>query len=313
MLPPLLIAVEYPSDRVARLQEAASKVVVATTPSARATLPNSVAREIRAVVTNGSFGLSGDDMARLPNLEMIAVIGAGYERVDLPAARARGIVVTNGAGANADTVADHAWALLLGAVRALPRLDAGVRQGGWGGLRQLRPTVFGGRMGIFGMGAIGTEIARRAADGFKMSVAYHNRHPRENCTYRYCASLVELANASDFLVVAAPGGAATRHAVNEAVLDALGSHGYLVNVGRGTVVDSSALVEALKSGRIAGAGLDVFDGEPDFAPDLRQLDNVVLTPHIAGLSPYADAAMLQLLLANITAHFTGQPVLTPIG
>ncbi len=312
MLPPVLIAFDFPSQRIDTLEAATGKLVVAVDHAARQALSPALAGEIRAVVTNGTHGLSAADMALLPNLEMIAVIGAGCEQVDLAAARARGIVVTNGAGANASSVADHAWALLMGVARALPAMDAGVRRGEWQTLRQLRPTVAGRRLGIFGLGAIGLEVAQRAAGGFRMSVAYHNRRPRADCPYHYCASLTDLAARSDFLLVAAPGGAETRHVVNAAVLDALGPDGFLINVGRGSVIDTQALIDALATHRIAGAALDVFEDEPDFPPALRQHDNIVMTPHTAGLSPEADAATMRLLLDNLHAYFDGRPVLTPV-
>ena len=249
-------------------------------------------------------------MAALPNLSIVCSLGVGYENIDLLAAHARGIVVTNGPGANAVSVADHAMALLLGAARRLPQADAWVRQGHWSGF--MGPQVSGKRLGILGLGTIGLEIARRGANGFGMSVGYYNRRARPESGYTYFDNPRALAAESDFLVVATPGGAGTHHLVDANVLEALGPDGYLINIARGSVVDTNALIAALAERRIAGAGLDVVDGEP-FIPDaLKQLDNVVLTPHSAGRSPEAVAATVALFLENATAHFAGKPVLTPV-
>jgi lactate dehydrogenase-like 2-hydroxyacid dehydrogenase len=155
---------------------------------------------------------------------------------------------------------------------------------------------------------IGTLIAHRAADGFDMEVAYHSRHPVEGAPYRYMDSLNGLAEWSDFLVLAAPGGRETRHMVNASVLDRLGPGGYLVNIGRGTVVDTDALIDALGERRIAGAALDVVEGEPNIPPRLLTIENLLLTPHMAGGTPESSAAMAELVAGNLTAFFAGHPV-----
>jgi lactate dehydrogenase-like 2-hydroxyacid dehydrogenase len=158
------------------------------------------------------------------------------------------------------------------------------------------------------MGVIGRRIADRGANGFGMEVAYHNRHPRDDTPYRYVDSLADLAAWADFLVCAAPGGAATRHLVNREVLAALGPASYVVNIGRGTVVDTDALIDALEDGAIAGAGIDVVAGEPEVPERLRASSRVVLTPHFAGRSAESAAASQELLVANLTAWFAGEPV-----
>ncbi len=271
---------------------------------------------VRAVLTNGRGGLSGAEMALLPNLEIVCTTGAGYEAVDLDAARRRGIAVANCPDANAPAVADSAMMLLMAATRHLLQADRFVRAGGWqDGWRVDTPTVSGKRLGILGLGRIGSRIAQRAARGFDMEVGYHNRAPVAGSPYRYFDRLVELARWADFLVAAAPGGAATRHLVNADVLAALGSKGYLVNVGRGTVVDSAALIDALRARRIAGVGLDVLEGEPAVPPvlqDLLPFDNAIVTPHVAGRAPESRAAATALLLANLNAHFARQPLPSPV-
>jgi len=269
-------------------------------------------KSVAAIVTNGARGLSAAEMDRFPQLRIVCATGAGYERVDIAAAASRGIVVTNGAGANATSVADHAMALLLAVARDIPQADAAVRRGEWSKSRALRPGVTGRRIGILGLGRIGLLIAQRAAGGFAMEVTYHNRRERTDVRYAFANSVTALAARSDFLVLATPGGEGTERLVDSTVLDALGPDGFLINIGRGSVVDTDALIAALEAKRIAGAGLDVIDGEPEVPPALVRLPNVILTPHIAARSEDAFRATAELLIANLRAHFAGEPVLTPV-
>jgi len=274
------------------------------------------AGDVRAVLTNGRGGLSGAEMELLPNLEMICAVGAGYEAVDLDTARRRGIAVANSPDTNASAVADSAMMLLMAATRHLRQADRHVRTGGWQDQWRIdTPTISGKRLGVLGMGTIGSKIAHRGARGFDMEVGYHNRKAATGSSYRYFDNLVELATWADFLVCAAPGGAGTRHLVNADVLTALGPKGYLVNVGRGTVVDTAALIDALQAKRIAGAGLDVLEGEPaipPILPELLKFDNVVVTPHCAGRAPEARTAATALILGNLNAHFAGKPLQSPV-
>lgn len=307
---PLLILIESVHDFLPVIEDRGFRCILATTSEQRAQAIRDHADEIRVVLTRGATGFHAEEMAALPRLELICSLGVGFENIDLAAARARGVRVTHGPGANATSVADHAMALLLGAARHLPQADAWVRQGHWNGF--MGPQVSGKRLGIVGLGTIGQEIAKRGAHGFGMTVGYYNRRPRPESGYTYYDSALALAEASDFLVVATPGGADTRHLVNADVLEALGPQGYLVNIARGSVVDTEALIAALAGRRIAGAGLDVVEGEPVVPPALLKLDNVVLTPHSAGRSPEAVSATVALFLENATAHFAGKPVLTPV-
>lgn len=307
---PLLILIDSVQDYLPEIQARGFQPIYAPTDKAREQAIQDHARDIRIVLTRGATGLRADEIAAMPKLELVCSLGVGYENIDLAAAAARGIVVTNGPGANAISVADHAMALLLGAARHLPQADAWVRQGHWNGF--MGPQVTGKRLGILGLGTIGLEIARRGANGFGMRVGYYNRRPRPESGYTYFDNPRALAAESDFLVIATPGGAGTRHLVDADVLQALGPDGYLVNIARGSVVDTDALIAALANRRIAGAGLDVVDGEPHIPAALKQLDNVVLTPHSAGRSPEAVAATVALFLQNATAHFDGKPVLTPV-
>lgn len=314
---PLLVLIDIADpDLVAKLTAAGFAPTFATTAASRKETIDRRGGDFRAVLTHGSAGLTAGEIAQLPNIEIISALGAGHENIDHGAARARGISVTHGPGTNASTVADHAMALLLAVVRGIVPGHAAVHRGEWQAARASRivsPIVTGKRLGILGLGTIGLEIARRGAGGFGMAVGYHNRSPRPGTDHVYFPSALALAEWCDFLVVAAPGGAATKGLVNADVLTALGDDGYLVNIGRGSVVDTAALVAALRDGRIAGAALDVVDGEPHVPADLLAQPNVILTPHTAGRSPESIEAMVGLVIANLTAHFAGKPVLTPVG
>ncbi|WP_136477481.1 2-hydroxyacid dehydrogenase [Pseudomonas sp. DG56-2] len=306
----VLVLVETVDDYLPLLEQAGYRLIRAQTPLSRAEAVIRHADEIDAVLTRGPLGLTAAEIGALSGLQIICVIGAGYEQVDLAAAAARGITVTNGAGANATAVADHAMAMLLALLRDIPRADASTRRGEWN--RVISPSVSGKRMGIIGLGAVGLAIAKRAALGFDMTVSYHNRRPRETAPYSFYDSPLRLAQAVDILVVATPGGAGTEHLVDAQVLAALGREGYLLNIARASVVDSNALVQALQQGIIAGAGLDVFDDEPDVPEALKALGNTVLTPHVAGQSPEAARDTVALVLRNLNAFFAGETVLTPV-
>ncbi|KQP18187.1 2-hydroxyacid dehydrogenase [Pseudorhodoferax sp. Leaf267] len=267
---------------------------------------------IRAVLTIGTIGLTATEISALPALELVHTLGVGYELVDVAAAKARGIAVANAAGSNETCVADHAFGLLLAAVRGIVQLDTGVRKGLWRDQLQFyTPTVSGKRIGLLGMGGIGKQIAKRAA-GFDMPVGYHSRSRKADLPFEYFDSARALAAWCDCLVVATPGGAETKHLVDAQVLDALGPQGTLVNIARGSVVDTAALAAALREGRIASAGIDVYESEPAPPAELLDLPNVVITPHIAGRSPEAVQASVTLVLGNLDAFFNGRPVLTPV-
>ncbi|WLG98860.1 2-hydroxyacid dehydrogenase [Pseudomonas beijingensis] len=306
----VLVLVETVNEYLPILERQGYHLELAPTPAERKTAIFEHGERFSAVLTRGPLGLTAEEIAALPNLQIICVIGAGYEQVDLQAARQRGIVVTNGAGVNASSVADHAMALLLALVRDIPHCDAALRRGEWP--RSARPSLAGKRLGVLGLGAVGMAIAKRAALGFDMSVSYHNRRVRNDVPYTFCATPTELARVSDFLVVATPGGLDTRQLINKQTLDALGPKGFLVNVARASVVATADLISALEHRRIAGAALDVFDHEPEVPQALKNLPNVVLTPHVAGLSPEATRAMVELVGQNLTAFFSGKPVLTPV-
>ena len=308
---PLLLALHFLSEEHRAQMGELLQVIYAPSPAERAAAVAEHGAQVQVVLTVGAVGLTAAEMDRMPQLQLICALGAGYEMVDVAHARQRGVVVANGAGTNDDCVADHALGLLLASVRGIPRLDALTRQGVWREAIPLPPNVSGRRLGLLGLGTIGRKIARRA-EGFDIEVGYHNRSPREGVSYRYFDQLQALAEWADFLVVATPGGAATRHLVNAPVLEALGPRGVLVNIARGSVVDTAALALALREGRLGAAGLDVYESEPQPPADLIELPNVVLTPHVAGWSPEAVQRSVNQFLANVKGHYSGQGVVAPV-
>ncbi|MGF6241613.1 lactate dehydrogenase-like 2-hydroxyacid dehydrogenase [Paraburkholderia sp. GAS38] len=310
MKPTLLVLIHL-NDASRASVAAAYDVIYAPDPDSRAEAVAAHGATVRAVLTNGTTGLTPAEVDRLPKLELISALGAGYENLPLDHARARNIVLVNGAGTNDNCVADHAFALLLAVVRDVPQLDQATREGAWRDTLPMRPNVSGKRLGILGLGNIGQKMARRGA-GFDMELGYHNRKPREGESMRYFESVTALAQWCDFLLIATPGGPGTKHLVDKAVLEALGPDGFVVNVSRGSVVDTEALAAALRAGTIAGAGLDVYEGEPHLPASLLELRNLVVTPHVGGRSPEAITASVQNFIANATRHFAGEPVLTPI-
>ncbi|WP_231113174.1 2-hydroxyacid dehydrogenase [Pandoraea pnomenusa] len=311
-LPPLLVVIPMHPEQLSELQ---THFDVIYRPSHHPEPQGWGAEGARArfVLTNGARGLSAAELAHLPKVEFVSALGAGYENLDVAAMHARRITAVNGAGANAPTVADQGFALLLAAVRRIPEYDAACRKGVWRDALPMQPGVSGKKLGIVGLGAVGRQFARRG-EGFDMQIGYRNRNPRDGVPahYRYFDSVLALAEWADYLVVTAPGGAQSHHLVNAQVLKALGKDGFLVNLGRGSIVDTAALAEALRNGTIAGAGLDVYEGEPSPPAALIDLRNVVLSPHVAGRSPEAEAATLAMFLENARRHLAGEPVMTPL-
>jgi hydroxypyruvate reductase len=252
-------------------------------------------------------------LARLPNLRVIANFGVGYDSLDVAAIRARGIPFSNTPDVLTDCTADLAWAALLDVARGISAAERFVRRGDWAAGQKfaLQTKVSGKRLGILGLGRIGRAIARRG-EGFGMRIAYHGRRPQAVVAYAYHRTPQALAAASDFFVIATAGGPQTRHLVSRAVIAALPPQAFLINIARGSVVDESALVEALVQKRIAGAALDVFEHEPHVPESLLQLDNVVLLPHIGSATHETRQAMADLTLANLQSFFRDGTLLTPV-
>ncbi|HEY6610964.1 MAG TPA: 2-hydroxyacid dehydrogenase [Pseudomonas sp.] len=271
-----------------------------------------LAPRLRGIVASGESSVTRALIAGLPALEIISVLGVGYDGIDIEAAREHAVCVTHTPGLSTDDIADFAMALLLSAARQVVAADKFVRRGDWAvGRYPVTPRVFGGRIGIVGLGRIGRAVAVRAL-AFGMSVAYTSRTPKTDIPYYWYDNARELAANVDFLVVCASGGSTSRALIDDAVLAALGPSGVLINVARGSIVDEDALVQALYERKILAAGIDVFCNEPHIPEALFSLDNVVLTPHMASTTGATLRAMLDLTFDNLAAHFSGQPVLTPI-
>lgn len=266
---------------------------------------------IAGIATAAPVGAPTELVNALPNLKVIYCRGVGLDKIDLVNAKQRGIQVSGTFGTLSDCVADMAFALLLDVGRELSMADRYVRAGHWLKARyRLTPRVSGKRLGIIGLGQIGKLVAKRAS-GFDMTIAYTNRNALKDCPYRYEESILRLAEWCDFLVITVAGGADTHHLISAEVLDALGPDSYLINVARGSTVDQGALIQALSERRIRGAGLDVFEAEPLVPQALLNLDNVVLSPHMASGTLETRKAMEDLVLENLKAFFSNGRVQTP--
>ncbi len=266
--------------------------------------------DIRALVVAGEFELDKALIERLPNLQLIACFTSGYDRIDVPWCKARGLPVTHAPGINHEDVADHAMGLILAARRQITASDRALRAGGWTPESKLiTPSLKGQRVGVVGLGSIGEAVARRA-EAFRMPVKWWS--PREkDAAWPRAASLVELAQESDILVVACKADDSNIGLISHEVIEALGPRGLLVNVARGQLVDEDSLIAALKDGRLGQAALDVFEEEPTDATRWADVPNTVLTPHTAGATTEAVQGMLMLLMQNLNAAFKGEPLKTP--
>ncbi len=265
------------------------------------------------VVTSAAYGLTAAHMAMLPNLRAVCSFGVGYDSIDVAALQQNSIVLSNTPDVLTDCVADLAMGLLIDVSRGISAGDRYARAGLWGSKQRMGmgARVTGKKLGILGLGRIGLAIAERA-QGFKMNIGYHNRKPVADVAHGYFDSVVALAQWADCLIVACPGGAATEHLVNAAVLQALGEHGLLINIARGSVVDEAALVAALEASHIAGAALDVFEREPHIPSLLLQSEKVVLTPHIGSATRETRLDMDDLLLQNVAAFVQDGRLLTEV-
>ena len=267
--------------------------------------------EIEFVLTNGANGLLPIEIDAMPKLKLICSLGVGFENVAIEHARRCGIPVCNAAGTNHVAVADHAMAILLAAIRRVTVLNNGVRHGLWRDDIPRPPHVSGRKMGIFGLGAVGTEIAKRAR-GFDMEIGYNSRSRKDQLGFRWFENINSLAQWCDYLIIAAPASEETYHVVNGDVLNFLGPDGVLVNVARGTLVDTNAVATALKQKRIWAVALDVYEFEPTPPSQLFEFDNAILTPHIAGISPQAIHASVMRFIENTEAFLAGKPLLTQV-
>lgn len=276
-------------------------------------LVREIAPRITAIATTGGKGLKRDLIEMLPNLKVVASSGVGYDSIDIAACNEHGVIVTNTPDVLTDDVADTGIGLILGTLRGMARGDRWVRDGSWkrNGMMPLMTTISGKRLGIVGLGRIGKALALRALP-MGTTISYFGRKQQSEVPYTYYNDLQAMCRNIDILVLCCPGGEATRNLVNADVLKTLGPKGTVVNIARGTVVDELALIDALKSGGIAGAGLDVFATEPNVNEALIAMDNVVLYPHHSSGTFETRDAMAQLVVDNLAAFFAGKPLLTPV-
>jgi lactate dehydrogenase-like 2-hydroxyacid dehydrogenase len=277
-------------------------------------LTPAIREKIRGVaVTYHTVRADKDSLSQLPKIEMVASFGVGYDHIDAKYAAEHNIIVTNTPDVLTEEVADVAMGLLISTVREFIKADRYVRSGLW--QTQNYPLSVGSlrdrKVGIVGMGRIGQAIAQRAA-AFGMRIAYTARSAKAELPHRYLPNAAALAAESDYLVVITPGGAGTRKLIDATVLRALGPQGCVVNVARGSVIDETALIAALRAGEIAGAALDVFENEPNVPDELRAMDNVLLTPHIGSATAQTRRAMAELAFANLDARLHDRAVLTPV-
>ena len=270
--------------------------------------------DFEVVVTSAAYGLTAAQIALLPNLRAVCSFGVGYDSIDVAALQQKNIVLSNTPDVLTDCVADLAMGLMIDVSRGISAGDRYIRKGLWGSKQRMgmQVRVSGKRLGILGLGRIGAAIAKRAI-GFNMEIAYHNRSKHPESDYAYLPSVQALARWADYLMVACPGGAATEHLVDAAVLSTLGEHGYLINIARGSIVDEQALVQALDNKQIAGAALDVFEHEPKVSQALMENDSVVLTPHIGSATQETRMEMDKLLLDNVAAFVQEGRLLTAVG
>lgn len=274
----------------------------------------SVGSDINAIATRGDLGAHADVIAACPALEIISVYGVGYDTVDLAACAARDIAVTNTPDVLTDDCADLALGMWLALSRGIVAAEAWARSGDWAakGGYPLQHRACGKRAGILGLGRIGMAVAKRL-QGFDMQIAYTARSPKSECeNWQFVRDARDLAAQCDVLFVTLAATDETRHIVNAAVLDALGPKGLLVNISRAQNIDEAALLDTLEQGRLRGAALDVFEGEPKINPRFARLANVLLQPHHASGTFETRHAMGQLMRDNLTAHFAGRPLLTQV-
>ncbi|KAK8578754.1 hypothetical protein V6N13_142024 [Hibiscus sabdariffa] len=271
------------------------------------------AHSIRAILPVGPTQISSELLERLPALELIVATSAGLEHIDLPACRSRGIVVTNASSAFAEDVADCAVGLLIDVLRRISAADRFVRGRIWP-VEKEYPLGFklgGKRVGIVGMGSIGSEVAKRLS-AFGCTIAYTSRNKKESVPFLFYTNVRDLAANSGVLILCCPLTEETYHIVNKDVMAALGKEGVIINVGRGSLVDEKELVQCLVQGEIGGAGLDVYENEPNVPKELFGLDNVVLSPHRAVMTPESFEALFQLIVGNLKAFFSNKPLVSVV-
>ncbi|KAJ6712384.1 GLYOXYLATE/HYDROXYPYRUVATE REDUCTASE HPR3 [Salix purpurea] len=271
---------------------------------------SSHAQSVRALICVANTPLTAETLSLLPSLELVLASSAGVDHIDTQECRRRGIILTNASTAFAEDAADYAVTLLIDVWRRISAADRFLHAGLWpvkGGYYPLGSKLGGKRVGIVGLGSIGLEVSKRL-EAFGCSIAYSSRKEKPHVPYPYHANVLDLAAHSDALVLCCSLSEQTRHIINKDVMTALGKKGVVINVGRGGLIDEKELVRFLLRGDIGGAGLDVFEDEPDVPRQLFELDNVVLSPHRAIFTPEAIEALNQLTFTNLKAFFSNKPL-----
>nr|WP_321302992.1 2-hydroxyacid dehydrogenase [Alcaligenes faecalis] len=312
MSPKILQACPLPPPLAAKLPSLCQTELLSDAPDQAAFLRER-GGEFTVLITTGTQGADKALIDALPNLQAICSLGVGYDAIDLDAVRARGVMLSNTPDVLNDCVADLAIGLLIDVVRGISASDRHVRRGDWPRVGSTMPStrVSGKRLGMLGMGRVGQVIARRAS-GFDLDIRYHTRTAKPELPWQHEPSLIALAQWCDFLIVACPGSPQTFHLVSAEVLKSLGPDGYLVNVARGSVVDEQALIAALESGQLGGAGLDVFENEPEVPAQLLSNERVVVLPHVGSATRETRAAMCELVLKNVESFITEGHLVTPV-
>ncbi|XP_042509839.1 glyoxylate/hydroxypyruvate reductase HPR3-like [Macadamia integrifolia] len=270
-------------------------------------------QSVRAILCSGITPVPANILRCLPSLGCIVTTSAGLNHIDLGECRRRGIAIANAGDCFSEDVADYAIGLLLDVLRRISAANRYVRQGLWPtkGDYPLGSRLRGKSLGIVGLGRIGSEVAKRLV-AFGCSISYNSRKKKPSVAFPYCSDVLDLAANSDVLIICCALNKETYHIINKDVLLALGEKGVIVNVGRGALIDEKELVQCLVKGEIGGAGLDVFENEPHLPKELRDLDNVVLSPHKAVFTEESDSSLQDLLIANLEAFFSNKPLLSEV-
>ncbi|KAJ6833061.1 putative glyoxylate/hydroxypyruvate reductase HPR3 isoform X2 [Iris pallida] len=271
------------------------------------------ARSVRVILCSGPSPVDAETIRSLPRLELVVATGAGVDHVDMDECRRRGIAVTNAGGVFADDSADYAVGLVIDVLRKVSASDRYVRRGLWpaSGDYPLGSKVGGKRVGIVGLGNIGGRVAKRL-EAFGCIISYFSRRRKSSVSYKYFSNVRDLAAENDVLIASCALTSETHHIIDREVMSALGKEGIIINIGRGALIDEKELVSCLVKGEIWGAGLDVYENEPLVPEELFQLENVVLSRHVAVLTPDSISDMFQLATGNLEAFFSNRELLSPV-
>ncbi|XVF33446.1 hypothetical protein REPUB_Repub17cG0169300 [Reevesia pubescens] len=271
------------------------------------------AQSVQAILCSGATPVNAELIGQLPHLGLVVTDSSGVNHIDLSECQTRGIAVTNAGNVYADDVADMAVGLLINVLRKISAADRYLRNGVWPviGTYPLGSKLGGKRVGIVGLGSIGLKIAKRLK-GFDCSILYNSKKEKPSISYPFYSDVCELAANSDVLIICCALTDETRHIINKEVFSALGKEGVIINVGRGLIIDEKEMVRCVVEGEIGGAGLDVFENEPEVPKELYALDNVVISPHRAAFTPESCEEVFNIVMGNLEAFFSYKPLVTPV-